>query len=81
MLCCFDALTRSCVVSLKKRRKDGAALDQARRTKERTYPELTGEHGKGQTRGACVRDRRKMVRGVPLVPQAVGPSEGPVGAP
>ena len=60
--------------------RDGAALDQARRTKERTYPELTGER-KGQTRGACVRDRRKMVRGVPLVPQAVGPSEGPVGAP
>ena len=26
--------------------RDGAALDQARRTKERTYPELTGEHGR-----------------------------------
>ena len=28
--------------------RDGAALDQARRTKERTYPELTGEHGRAR---------------------------------
>ena len=54
--------------------RDGAALEQACRTKERTYPELTGEHGKARlvvlARG-----------GVPLIPQTVGPSEGPVGAP
>ena len=28
--------------------RDGAALDQARRTKERTYPELTGEQGRAR---------------------------------
>ena len=28
--------------------RDGAALDQARRSKERTYPELTGEHGRAR---------------------------------
>ena len=28
--------------------RDGAALDQACRTKERTYPELTGEHGRAR---------------------------------
>ena len=28
--------------------RDGAALDQARRTKERTCPELTGEHGRAR---------------------------------
>ena len=28
--------------------RDGAALEQARRTKERTYPELTGEHGRSR---------------------------------
>ena len=28
--------------------RDGAALDQARRTKERTHPELTGEHGRAR---------------------------------
>ena len=60
--------------------RDRAALDQARRTKEGTCPELTGEHGRGQIRGTCVRDRRKIVRGVPLIPQTVGPSEGPFGA-
>ena len=28
--------------------RDGAALDQARRTKERRYPQLTGEHGRAR---------------------------------
>ena len=28
--------------------RDGAALDQARRTKERRYPELTGEYGRAR---------------------------------
>ena len=36
------ALRRQCA------ERDGAALDQARRTKERTFPELTGEHGRAR---------------------------------
>ena len=36
---------------------DGAALDQARRTKERTYPELTGENGRPDS--WCLRARQE----------------------
>ena len=33
--------------------RDGVALTQARRQKERTYPELVGEGGRARLRGAC----------------------------
>ena len=60
--------------------RDGAALDQARRTKERTYPKLTGEHGRARLVVlACETGGRWSEES--LIPQTVGPSEGPVGAP
>ena len=40
---------------LRRAERDGAALDQARRTKERTYPELTGEQGWAQEEGGLRR--------------------------
>ena len=62
--------------------RDGAALDQARRTKERTYPELTGEQGRArlvvlacETGGRWSEEAQSFVRHLALARARLEPRE------
>ena len=59
---------------------DGIILAQARRRKERTYPELVGRRSRARPCGLGWRGRRQVVGGDADVPRHLGTRESPLRA-